>query len=582
MPGVEKADKCRMIGQPQSALSAGLQSDARGAFAVSLMSRALGGLFLAGGTLALLTVLLPHSAQTNELPLLAIVADAYLVSGVLMGLAKRVSARLLPTALGWGTVLITGVAYFSAGKPSPLIFFYLWIFLYSSYFFTRTQAAVQFALVGIAYGVVLAARPPAGPVAWWTVGMGTLLVTAVLIWTMRARAESLIARLYDAARTDPLTGLLNRRGFRELLDLELERARRSDLAMSVIAGDIDHFKEVNDRAGHQVGDTALQRIALVLESAKRRIDVISRVGGEEFALILPDTSQEEALVVAERLRGALLDEFAADAVPVTISFGIASFRAHAETAASLLRAADDALYAAKESGRNRSVVFNPDFEEMAYRGTRERDIEAERYAAVMLDLAGTVDLRFSGSARHSETVGRYAEMMARELGLSEPRINRIRLGGLLHDIGKVGVPDSILNKRGRLSPDEFATIREHPALGAQILEHPCFADIRPWVAAHHERPDGRGYPRGLSADELMIEARILAVADAYEAMTSDRAYRASIGHEAARYELKRNAGSQFDPEVVDALLAVLERESDRAGALSPAWTEELSGPLRVA
>jgi diguanylate cyclase (GGDEF)-like protein/putative nucleotidyltransferase with HDIG domain len=571
-----------MIGDSQSSLPGGMQPSAHGAFAVSLMSRALGGLFLAGGTLALLTVLLPHSAQANVLWLLGIVANAYLVSAGLLGLAKRVPSWLLPIALGWGTALITGVAHFSAGRPSPLIFFYLWVFLYSSYFFTRAQAAAEFALVGIAYGVVLAARPPSGAVAWWTVGMGTLLVTAVLIWTMRARAESLIARLYDAARTDPLTGLLNRRGFRELLDLELERARRSNLSMSVVAGDIDHFKEVNDRSGHQVGDSALQRIARVLESAKRRIDVISRVGGEEFALILPDTDHSGALLVAERLRCALLDEFSEDAVPITISFGIACFRAHGETAASLLRAADDALYAAKESGRNRSVVFNRDFGESAYRGTRERDIEAERYAAVMLDLAGTVDLRFSGSARHSETVGRYAEMMARELGLSEQRINRIRLGGLLHDIGKVGVPDSILNKRGRLNEEEFDTVRTHPALGAQILEHPCFADIRPWVAAHHERPDGQGYPHGLTAPELAIEARILAVADAYEAMTSDRAYRAAIGHDAARSELKRNAGTQFDPDVVQALLAVLDRESDRAGNLSSAWTASLAGPLRVA
>ncbi|HWF74165.1 MAG TPA: diguanylate cyclase [Solirubrobacteraceae bacterium] len=568
-----------MTGDSPTSLPGGMHSDARGTFAVPLMSRALGGLFLAGGTLALVTVLLPHSAQVNEFWLLAIVGNAYQVAAALLGLAKRIPAWLLPVALGWGTALITGVAYFSAGRPSPLIFFYLWVFLYSSYFFTRRQAGAQFGLVGLAYGVVLAARPPAGAVAWWAVGMGTLLVTAVLIWAMRARAESLIARLYDAARTDPLTGLLNRRGFRELLDLELERARRSELPMTVVAGDIDHFKEVNDRAGHQVGDAALQRIARVLGSAKRRIDVVSRVGGEEFALMLPDTDQGGALLVAERLRGAVLDEFAEDPVPITICFGIASFRAHGETAASLLRAADDALYAAKESGRNRSVVFSGD---TAYRATRERDIEAERYAAVMLDLAGTVDLRFSGSARHSETVGRYAEMMARELGLSEQRINRIRLGGLLHDIGKVGVPDSILNKRGRLSPEEFESIRTHPELGAQILEHPCFADIRTWVAAHHERPDGRGYPRGLSASQLTIEARILAVADAYEAMTSDRAYRASIGHEAARTELKENAGSQFDPDVVDALLAVLDRESDRAGSLDSAWTANLSGPLQAA
>jgi len=568
-----------MIRDSQPALVRGIQSDARGTFAVSLMSRALGGLFLAGGTLALLTVLLPHAAHANELGLVIIVANAYLVAAGLLGLARRVPTWLLPIALGWGSALITGVAYFSAGRPSPLIFFYLWVFLYSSYFFTRRHAVAQFALVGLAYGAVLAARPPPGAVAWWTVGMGTLLVTAVLIWTMRARAESLIARLYDASRTDPLTGLLNRRGYRELLDLELERARRSELPMTVVAGDIDHFKEVNDRAGHQVGDVALQRIARVLQSAKRRIDVASRVGGEEFALILPDTDQGGALLVAERLRCALLDEFAEDAVPITISFGIASFRAHGETAASLLRAADDALYAAKESGRNRSVAFSGD---TAYRSAHERDIEGERYAAVMLDLAGTVDLRFSGSARHSETVGRYAEMMARELGLSEQRINRIRLGGLLHDIGKVGVPDSILNKRGRLNEEEYATIKAHPELGAQILEHPCFADIRPWVAAHHERPDGRGYPRGLSGPELAVEARILAVADAYEAMTSDRAYRPAIGHTAARAELRRASGTQFDPDVVRALLAVLDRDSDRAGTLSPVWTASLSGPVRAA
>ncbi|HEY5316555.1 MAG TPA: diguanylate cyclase [Solirubrobacteraceae bacterium] len=571
-----------MIGDSQSALVGGLQSDGRGAFAVPLMSRALGGLFLAGGTLALLTVLLPHSGQANKVGLLAIVANAYLVSTGLVGLARRVPPWLLPVALGWGSALITGVAYFSGGRPSPLIFFYLWVFLYSSYFFTRAQAAAQIVIVGVAYAAVLAVHPPPGAVAWWVVGMGALLVTAVLIWTMRARAESLIAKLYDAARTDPLTGLLNRRGFRELLDLELERARRSDLAMTVVAGDVDHFKEVNDRAGHQVGDAALQRIARVLESAKRRIDVVSRVGGEEFALILPDTDPGGALLLAERLRCAVLDEFAQDGVPTTISFGIASFRAHGETAASLLRAADDALYAAKESGRNRSVIFNGDFADIAHQGARERDIEGERYAAVMLDLAGTVDLRFSGSARHSETVGRYAEMMARELGLSEQRINRIRLGGLLHDIGKVGVPDSILNKRGRLDAEEYDTIKAHPALGAQILEHPCFADIRPWVAAHHERPDGRGYPRGLSGPQLAIEARILAVADAYEAMTSDRAYRPAIGHGAARSELRRCAGSQFDPDVVDALLAVLDRDSDRASALGSAWTANLSGPLRVA
>jgi putative nucleotidyltransferase with HDIG domain len=181
--------------------------------------------------------------------------------------------------------------------------------------------------------------------------------------------------------------------------------------------------------------------------------------------------------------------------------------------------------------------------------------------AIVLELAEATDLRFSGSARHSETVGRYAEMMARELGLSEERIDRIRLAGVLHDVGKVGVPDAILRKPGKLNEAEWAKIAEHPELGAQILEHPGLADVREWVGAHHERPDGRGYPLGLTAEEIPLEPAILAVADSYEAMTSDRSYRSAMSHAEARDELRRCAGAQFDPAVVEAFLAVLERDS---------------------
>jgi putative nucleotidyltransferase with HDIG domain len=194
------------------------------------------------------------------------------------------------------------------------------------------------------------------------------------------------------------------------------------------------------------------------------------------------------------------------------------------------------------------------------------DIEGERFLAVMLDLAEAVDLRFSGSARHSETVGRYAEMMAHELGLSDRHVSRVRLAGMLHDIGKIGVPDEILRKPGRLTEQELLVIRRHPELGVQILEHPSLADVRVWVGAHHERPDGLGYPLGISGDEVPLEAQIVAVADAYEAMTSDRSYRDSIGHSNAQAELRRCAGSQFDTGVVEAFLATLRRESERAQA----------------
>jgi diguanylate cyclase (GGDEF)-like protein/putative nucleotidyltransferase with HDIG domain len=531
-------------------------------FQTSLVAKVLACLYAAGATLAALTVVLPHPRGQSDLGLLAIVSNAYIVAGILQWHAHKLSAWTLPVALAWGSTLITGVAYFSGESPSPLVFFYLWIFLYASYFLTRREAVLEIAYVGLAYAVLLTLRPPSGGApAWWIVGMGTLLVAAVVIMTMRVRVELLISRLYDAARTDPLTRLSNRRGFRELLDLELERARRGETEMTVLVGDLDRFKEVNDRAGHQVGDAVLQRVARLLNDGKRKIDCAARVGGEEFALILPNSGQDGAFVLAERLRCALHDEFAKDSVPITISFGLATYPLHGETAASLLRAADEALYGAKDSGRNRTVRHSPLLRELVRTSDGASDIEGERFLAVMLDLAEAVDLRFSGSARHSETVGRYAEMMACELGLSERRVSRVRLAGMLHDIGKVGVPDHILRKPGPLTEDELVAIRRHPELGVQILEHPSLADVRAWVGAHHERPDGLGYPLGISGEDLPLEARIVAVADAYEAMTSDRSYRDSIGHTRARAELQRCAGSQFDRRVVDAFLATLERTS---------------------
>jgi diguanylate cyclase (GGDEF)-like protein/putative nucleotidyltransferase with HDIG domain len=532
----------------------------------SLVAKVLGALFAAGASLAALTVILPHPAGANELGLLAIVAGAYLTALALYTQAARLPAWTLPPTLAWGSTLITGVAYFSGESPSPLVFFYLWVFLYASYFFTHRQAAAQIVFVGLAYGALLLAKAPLSAIpAWWLVGMGTLLVGAMVIMVIRARIELLIARLYDAARTDPLTKLSNRRGFRELLDLELERARRSGTAMGLLVGDLDDFKDVNDRSGHKVGDLALQRVARLLGAGKREIDAAARVGGEEFALIVPDTERDEALALAERLRQAVHDEFAGEQTPLTISFGLSVYPEHGETAASLLHAADQALYAAKESGRNRTVRHSPALRLEQRTPSDMHDIQGERFVMAVLDMAEAVDLRFSGSARHSETVGRYAEMMARELGLPEWRISRIRLAGILHDIGKAGVPNSILHKPGPLTVEEYEQIKRHPELGAQMIEHVSLSDVREWVAMHHERPDGLGYPLGLSAGSIALEARIVAVADAYEAMTSDRPYRDSIGYDAALAELRHGAGTQFDALVVEAFIAALAREAKRAG-----------------
>jgi putative nucleotidyltransferase with HDIG domain len=168
-------------------------------------------------------------------------------------------------------------------------------------------------------------------------------------------------------------------------------------------------------------------------------------------------------------------------------------------------------------------------------------------------------MRDTGTARHSQTVGCYCEMMARRLGLPRERVERIRIAGVLHDIGKIGVADSILQKPGPLDAEELEHMRKHPEIGARILGGSGLDDIRGWIVAHHERPDGKGYPRGLMGEEIPLEARILAVGDAYEAMTSDRVYRRAIGVEAARRELLTGAGTQFDARVVTAFLEALER-----------------------
>jgi putative nucleotidyltransferase with HDIG domain len=262
--------------------------------------------------------------------------------------------------------------------------------------------------------------------------------------------------------------------------------------------------------------------------------------------------------VAERLRVTVQQTFDDELVPLTFSFGVAGYPHHGGTPDALHVAADRALYCAKELGRNRSVIFS---DEIAAVGMRPGG-SGEMHLTTLLSLAEALDLRDAGTADHSQTVGRYAELTARELGLKASLVERVRLAGVMHDIGKIGVTDAILRKPGPLSEEEWAEMRRHPEIGARLLAAAEFDDIREWIVAHHERPDGRGYPHGLRDEQIPLEAKILAVSDAYEAMTSDRVYRPSIGREAARAELRRGAGGQFDARVVAAFLAVVDRASD--------------------
>ena len=526
--------------------------------------------FYAGGAaLGLLVALAPHSAQLNAHGFLVLSAVSAVVAAALWLLAERLTIGALSITTALGTVLVSFGTYFTGqigGTPaSDNQILYIWVVLFAAYFLPRAHVIAHVVLIAAAYQVVLIeVGADATFVTRWLETVGTLLVVAVLISVLRARVTELVARLSDAARTDPLTGLLNRRCFEELLETELERALRNGQPVSLLLGDLDHFKQVNDHAGHAGGDAALVRIAEILQYWKRRPDAIARTGGEEFALLLPNTTKEAAYGIAERLRGTVERAFAHKHVPVTFSFGIATYPQHAPTARSLLLAADQALYAAKELGRNLSVVYSNQVASLVSTEARERRAQAETQLATVMSLAEALDLRDMGTAAHSKTVGTYCELIARELGLPEPRIERISIAGVLHDVGKIGLPDTILQKPAPLSEQEWEKVRKHPEIGAGILSGAGFDDVREWVLAHHERPDGKGYPRGLAGQEIPLEARIVAVADAYEAMTAHRPYRQAMPHEVARTELLSRAGAAFDSRVVSALLAVLEREFDTA------------------
>jgi two-component system cell cycle response regulator len=365
----------------------------------------------------------------------------------------------------------------------------------------------------------------------------------------RREIATLVRRLSETSRTDSLTGLLNRRAFEELLNFELDRSRRTNRPVGLIIGEIDGLGRLNSERGHAAGDSALEQVAADMAKWKRRIDSAGRLGGEKFGILLPETDEAGAFLVAERLRRASRRTFAADALPLTISLGVAAYPEHGDQFGVLMGAATRAVHAAAELGRDRSVIYCPDVERML--SDAPDPSKAEPRIADLIGLAEELDVRDTGTTGHSQLVGEHAELIALELGFPPEHVERVRLAGLLHDIGKVGVSDRLHTKRGPLEEDEWRTVRTHPESGARLLAHPELEDLRAWVLAHHERPDGGGYPKGLSGDEIPIEASILAVADAWQE---------GIGAD----ELRAAAGTQFDARVVSVFLDALSRRRSPA------------------
>jgi diguanylate cyclase (GGDEF)-like protein len=435
-----------------------------------------------------------------------------------------------PFFLAWSVLdlaLIGAAAAIDGGVHSPLtlIFFVPVVFAAMSYPLPSVVVVGVLSLAGY-LSLAAAGGDAKSPEAFFFVF--ALAVTAAMSAWQAQNHDRQRRELARVSRADPLTRCLNRRGLRERAEAELAHSLRHGLPFSVVVLDLDNFKDVNDTRGHSTGDAVLCEVVERLAVVVRPSDAIGRLGGDEFAVLLPETGEREASAVAARI----CSELAQDA---PCSVGVACFPLDGNDLDALLHEADARLYASRNGRTGRAV---PAGERLSWATA----------------LAEAVDMRMDTRHEHSRAVATYAVTIAAELGWDDEQIGLLRLAGMLHDVGKVTVRDEILRKSGPLTDADYEEVKRHAAVGADLVGRVEGLDpIAEWIRHSHEHFDGSGYPSGLAGEDIPLASRILLVADAFDAMTSDRPYREARTPEDALEELRGCAGSQFDPRCVEVL-----------------------------
>jgi diguanylate cyclase (GGDEF)-like protein len=367
-------------------------------------------------------------------------------------------------------------------------------------------------------------------------------------------------KLTRISATDDLTGLANHRALMEAFSEEVKRSCDSGEPLAIMMIDIDHFKLFNDTYGHPEGDRVLRRLARVMKKTLGRRDIVGRYGGDEFMAIMPGTDRESAVLCANRLLDATSNGgfrvHGGQSVPLAMSIGLAMCPGDSRQREELLAYADASLYEAKQASGSNLVVAN---------AAKEESFENRTAIGVLEALVVTVDRKDRYTRSHSQKNAEFAVDLGAAIGMSEAGLAALRIAGLLHDVGKIGIPDDILQKPGPLTEGERAIMHEHVSLSNLIIHGvPHLQDVSDAVYCHHERWDGKGYPRGLKGNEIPLHGRIMAVVDAYSAMIMDRPYRKALSHEEAIAELRRCSGTQFDPTLVAEFVRLTIAESRAA------------------
>lgn len=391
-----------------------------------------------------------------------------------------------------------------------------------------------------------------------------------------------------SSNEDTLTGLYNHRTFQEYLSKELEKANKASQDLSILIFDVNNISTINKELGHSKGDEIIKLVAEKIKQNVRANDIAGRYGGDEIAVILPDTNTDDAKYLAEYLTYSLSCCLVDDVGPVKVSVGIATYPDSALEQEKLLILAEQAMYISKSKGYQNgisTIVSSQDFdfwddmalssfasvltkrhasigvnfeEELVNKFANEEIINQNHLIDVVTSLATAIDAKDEYTKDHSTSVSRYAEALARALNLPEKEVERIKLGAMLHDVGKIGIPENVLRKPTKLSDEEWAIMKQHPTIGAEkvLMPNKALHDLIPMVKYHHEHWDGTGYPEKLKGEEIPYTARIVSIADAFHALVSDRPYRKGLGVEKACEILKLGAGIQWEKEMVRVFIQI--------------------------